>query len=123
MTNRHQNRRSKPVGERIVGRLKGFVEAMEGGDDVRKRFTCRTIRLNAQPQTYSPALVRKTRSMLGASQTIFAQFLGVSASAVQDWEQGEKPPKGSACRLMDEIRTNPDYWIQRLQELSTPVKT
>jgi DNA-binding transcriptional regulator YiaG len=59
---------------------------------------------------------------LGASQTIFAQFLGVSPSAVQDWEQGLKPPHGAACRLMDEIRRDPNYWIRRLQELSSPVE-
>lgn len=123
MANRRSNRQKKPVGEKIVDRLKGFVEAVEAGEDVRKRFTCRTIRLNVRPQTYSPELVKRTRSMLGTSQTIFAQFLGVSASAVQDWEQGEKPPKGSACRLMDEIRRNPKYWINRLEELSTPAKT
>ena len=115
------NRKGKSIGSKIVGRLKGFVDAVENGDDVCERFTCRTIRLNLEPKTYSPELVRKTREMLGASQAIFALFLGVSASAVQDWEQGAKPPKGSACRLMDEIRQNPNYWIRRLQELSTPV--
>jgi putative transcriptional regulator len=115
------NRKSKSIGSKIVDRLKGFVDAVENGNDVRERFTCRTIRLNLEPKTYNPELVRETRELLGASQAIFAQFLGVSASAVQDWEQGAKPPKGSACRLMDEIRQNPSYWIHRLQELSAPV--
>jgi putative transcriptional regulator len=118
MTNR---RKGKSVGESIVGSLKNFAEAVEAGDDLQQRFTCRTVRLNLTPQTYSPELVKQTRHVLGMSQTIFAQFLGVSASAVQDWEQGAKPPKGSACRLMDEIRNNPDYWLRRLKELSMPV--
>ena len=117
-----RKRNEKTVGSRIVRRLKRFVDAVESGHDVSQRFTCRTIRLNLEPQTYGPQLVKRTRKMLGASQAIFAQFLGVSASAVQDWEQGAKPPKGSACRLMDEIRRNPDYWIGRLKELSTPVE-
>ena len=116
------SRKSNSIGDKIVGRLKGFVDAVENGNDVRERFTCRTIRLNLEPQAYSPKLVKETRDLLGASQAIFAQFLGVSPSAVQDWEQGAKPPKGSACRLMDEIRRNPDYWIRRLKELSTPVE-
>ena len=116
------NRRAKKsVGQGIVGALKEFAEAAESGEDLNKRFTCRTIRLNVQPPKYSPGLVRKTRKMLGASQAIFAQFLGVSISAVQDWEQGAKPPKGTACRLMDEIRINPSYWQRRLEELATPV--
>lgn len=115
------SRTNRSVGSRIVGALKDFAEAVEAGDDLKQRFTCRTVRLNLEPQPYSAQLVKQTRQLLGTSQTIFAQFLGVSASAVQDWEQGAKPPKGSACRLMDEIRNNPDYWIRRLQELSTPV--
>jgi putative transcriptional regulator len=108
------------VGRKITQRLKNFVEAVEGGEDPTKRFTCRTIRLQLETQQYNPDLVKETRRLLGASQAIFAQFLGVSASAVQDWEQGEKPPKGSACRLMDEIRRDPEYWLKRLRELSIP---
>jgi len=112
------------VGTKIVNSLKNFVETIEASDnvdDVLRRFNCRTIRLNLESQSYSPELVKSTRGLLGASQAIFAQFLGVSTSAVQDWEQGAKPPKGSACRLMDEIRRDPDYWISRLRDLATPV--
>jgi putative transcriptional regulator len=116
-------RETKSVGNKISSRLKGFVEAIEQGEDVAQRFSCRTVRLSFQPQEYSPELVKQTRSLLGASQAIFAQFLGVSPSAVQDWEQGEKPPKGSARRLMDEIRRDPEYWLKRLRDLSVPVAT
>lgn len=112
----------KSVGARIVDSLREFTEAVESGEDLTKRFTCRTIRLELKPHPYTPAQVKRTRELLGASQSVFARFIGVSPSAVQDWEQGAKPPKGSACRLMDEIRVNPDYWIRRLQELATPVE-
>lgn len=113
----------KAVGTKIVSRLKGFVDAVESGQHPGERFTCRTVRLKLKPQTYNGTLVRNTRALLGASQAIFAQFLGVSASAVQDWEQDSKPPKGVACRLMDEIRRHPDYWRKRLRELSESIKT
>jgi len=112
---------NKSVGSKIVSRLKEFVEAAENGEDMLQRFTCRTIRLQLEPQEHSPELVKSTRETLGASQAIFAQFLGVSTRAVQDWEQGHKPPKGSACRLMDEIRRDPEYWLGRLRDLSTPI--
>ena len=116
-----QKRSKDSLGNKIVRRLKGFVEATENGEDLLQRFTCRTIRLQLEPQQYTPELVKSTRDLLGASQAIFAQFLGVSVSAVQDWEQGHKPPKGSACRLMDEIRRDPKYWLSRLRNLSTPI--
>jgi len=116
-----KNRNDKTIGSKIADRLQGFVEAAERGDDVLQRFTCRTIRLKLEPKEYSPELVKKTREILGTSQALFAQFLGVSSRAVQDWEQGIKPPKGSACRLMDEIQRDPNYWRSRLRDLATPV--
>jgi putative transcriptional regulator len=116
-----RQRRKEPVGQRIVERLRKFADALEAREDISKRFTCRTIRLNLSDKPYSAKLVKKTRETLGVSQAIFAQFLGVSASAVQDWEQGAKHPHGSARRLMDEIRDNPEYWRRRLRELATPV--
>jgi putative transcriptional regulator len=108
------------LGSEIVGRLNRFVKSLESlppAAPLDKRFTVRTVKLNLPRPSCTPEDVRVTRDMLGASQAIFAQFLGVSASAVQDWEQGHKPPRGSACRLMQEIRRDPKYWSRRLAEL------
>jgi putative transcriptional regulator len=109
------------IGSKLVQRLKRFTEELEKTEDISERFTCRTVRLNLHPKTYTSDLVKETRLMLRASQAIFAQFLGVSLSTVRDWEQGLKPPNGAACRLMDEIRNRPDYFLGRLKELSSPV--
>ena len=111
------------LGRRMVNRLKLFARALETADSIPERFTCRTIKLNLEPTPYDPERVKEARTTLCASQAIFAQFLGVSASAVRDWEQGAKPPRGSACRIMDEILRDPEYWRSRLRELATPVKT
>lgn len=121
MKGREQKGSRTSVGRTIADRLGRFADAAEGGEDITTRFTCRTIKLNLEPQPYSPELVKETRRTLGASQAIFAQFLGVSPSAVRDWEQGLKPPHGAACRLMDEIRHDPKYWIERMRELSMTV--
>jgi DNA-binding transcriptional regulator YiaG len=118
MKGRERKGRRSSIGSTIADRLGRFAEAAESGEDITTRFTCRTIKLNLEPQPYSPELVKETRRKLGASQAIFARFLGVSPSAVRDWEQGLKPPHGAACRLMDEIRHDPRYWIQRMKELS-----
>jgi putative transcriptional regulator len=107
-------------GGQIVSRLKQFTESLEAlppDAALESRFTVRTVKLSVPPTVCTPKEVKATREILGASQAIFAQFLGVSASAVQDWEQGHKPPRGSACRLMHEIRRDPGYWRQRLLEL------
>ena len=117
-----ESKRGASVGATIASRLRRVAASVEAGEDITKRFTCRTVRLGLTPREYGAKDVKQTRRKLGASQTIFAQFLGVSPSAVQDWEQGLKPPHGAACRLMDEIRRDPQYWIHRLQELSTPIE-
>lgn len=107
-------------GSEILSRLERFavaVESLPASEPLASRFTVRTVRLNLPVPACSPAEVKATRELLGASQAIFAQFLGVSVSAVQDWEQGAKPPQGSACRLMSEIRRDPAYWRKRLREL------
>ncbi|MCE9529273.1 MAG: helix-turn-helix domain-containing protein [Planctomycetales bacterium] len=110
------------LGKELTTRLSKFVTELERTDDLKTRFTVRTIKLNLVPNNYTAELVRGVRQQLRASQAVFAQFLGVSVSTVQDWEQGNKPPRGSACRLMDEIRTDPGYWNKRLQELAIPAK-
>jgi putative transcriptional regulator len=107
-------------GSQVARRLKRFAESLESlplDAALESRFTVRTVKLSVPPPVCTPKEVKATREILGASQAIFAQFLGVSASAVQDWEQGHKPPRGSACRLMQEIRRDPAYWRQRLVEL------
>jgi len=109
------------VGERIVGRLKQFAEALETSDTIPERYTRRTIKLNLEPTPYNPKRVKEARELLNASQAIFSQFLGVSISAVRDWEQDVKSPRGIACRIIDEILRDPEYWRMRLKELATPV--
>jgi DNA-binding transcriptional regulator YiaG len=110
--------KKESVGREMADRLQRFTEKLDETTDLTEGFTCRTLRLNLKAQPYTPERVRNTRDMLHASQAIFAQFLGVSLSAVQDWEQGHKPPNGAACRMMDEIRRNPEYFRGRLRELS-----
>ncbi len=103
------------VGSKIIRRLEGFAEALESKAAVSEQFTCRKIVLNLKPTPYDPKLVKETRRILGASQAVFAQFLGVSPKTVHAWEQGLSTPQDIACRFMDEIRGNPPYWVDRLR--------
>ncbi len=104
------------VADRIVERLQRFTEALESGAEIAEKFTCRQIHLDLKASSYDPALVKETRNQLGVSQVVFAQLLGVSAKTVRAWEQGVNPPNPMACRFMDEIRRNPQYWMKRLRE-------
>ncbi|MBI1309784.1 helix-turn-helix domain-containing protein [bacterium] len=107
---------NRPVGPETVDRLRAFTEALENGSDLSEVFTCRKIVLDLRPEAYSPELVKQTRELLNLSQTLFAEFLGVSRKTVQAWEQGTNPPQDIACRFMDEIRLNSEFWKKRVKE-------
>ncbi len=111
------------VADRILERLGGFVEHLESSDKITSRFNCRKVSLDLQPQHYTPEMVKETRKLLHASQTIFAKFLGVAARTVRSWEQGINTPKDIACRFMDEIRRDPEYWVKRLSSSINPRET
>jgi putative transcriptional regulator len=104
------------IADRIKQRLAKFTIALEEGETIQDKFTCRRIELHLKPTPYDPKAVRQTRKALGASQAVFAILLGTSIKTVQAWEQGTGEPSKMASRFMDEIRRNPEYWIERLQE-------
>jgi putative transcriptional regulator len=123
---KQQNQRSgstkkarQSVGVRIVQGLEEFVTALEKGEPVHEHFTCRQIRLDLKPTPYNARRVKETRALLGASQAIFAGFLGVSVKTIRAWEQGVNTPNGMARRFMDEIRRDPKHWLGRLRGAAT----
>jgi putative transcriptional regulator len=107
--------RKNSVGSRIIQRLEGFRDVLQTGQKLSERFTCRKLILPLEPTPYGPEEVKQTRKLLHASQALFAKFLGVSVSTVRAWEHGTNVPSGMACRFLDEIRRDPQHWIERLQ--------
>jgi putative transcriptional regulator len=104
------------VGKKIIEGLKEFTEALENDERIAEKFTCRKVTLDLLPVPYSPKTVKSTRKLLMVSQGVFAQFLGVSVKTVRAWEQGRTVVGDMACRFMDEIQRNPEYWRKRLRE-------
>ncbi len=83
--------RTNSVGAKIIEGLHEFTEALEGDEDIAVRFTCRTVTLDLVPLSHDRKSAKATRSLLGTSQAVFAQFLGVSVNAVRAWEQARTP--------------------------------
>ena len=107
------------IGKTIIARLEQYANDLENGVDITRKYTCRQIVLDlAPPNPYDAKQVLKARKTLGLSQMLFARFLGVSVKTVRAWEQGTNTPQEIACRLMDEIQHDPDYWRKRLSELA-----
>lgn len=106
----------KSIAEGIIQSLSAFSDALKSGSDLGERFTCRRVVLDLRPEPYTPEKVKATRKKLRVSQPLFAKFLGVSVKTIRHWEQGLSDPSPMACRFMDEISLNPDYYLKRLSE-------
>ncbi len=52
---------------------------------------------------FQPEDIQRIRMANRMSQTVFAVILGVGKTTVQQWEQGQKRPGGTAQRLLDVI--------------------
>jgi DNA-binding transcriptional regulator YiaG len=83
---------------------------LEIGVPLAKKFTVRTVEIVPEPCEYGAKQVRATRDLLGVSQPVFAQMLGVSAALVRAWELGQRKPAPIARRLLDPIHANPSNW-------------
>ena len=112
-----------PLGAEMVAGLSAFCDAIESGVPVDARYTVRTVSLDLHPKPYSSQDVKHLRKQLSVSQTVFAEFLGVSVKAVRSWEQGLRPVPTIACRFMDEIVDNPELWSNRLRLATRPGKS
>jgi len=109
--------KSLSAEEKIIQGLERFADALERGEDVTEKFTCRKVVLDLHPITYTAAMIKAARRRLGVSQALFAQFLGISKSALQAWERGAREPSPMACRFLDEIMSDPDGFRKRFLRL------
>jgi putative transcriptional regulator len=104
-----------PLGATLIKGLSDFADALEKGEDITKRFTVRTVKLDLRSRPYGAKDVRRVRAKFNASQQLFADFLGVSVKTVRSWEQGIRPVPKIACRYMDDIQSCPEIWKKRLR--------
>ena len=50
---------------------------------------------------FNPEQIRQIRNNAGMTQTVFANYMGVSKKTVEAWECGRTHPTGPAFRLLD----------------------
>ena len=103
-----------PKGAKIAAALERFRDAIKSGTPIAHHYTLRRVKLDLTPRTFGPDEVKGIRAMIGVSQPIFGQFLGVDVKTVRSWEQGRRTPSGMACRFLEEIQASPEHWRSRL---------
>ncbi len=84
----------------------GLQEAIdyEKGTGTAKVSTIRTYDI-VPVKNYTNEEIKTIRQKACMTQTVFANFLGVSVKTVEAWERGRTHPTGPACRLMDILST------------------
>jgi putative transcriptional regulator len=86
--------------------------AYEQGQKVDLRVTeVPTLRKSIRPEE-----IRSIRETLHATQAMFARYIGVSAKAVQSWEQGTRHPQSAALRLLSIAKENPRILLSGTQK-------
>ncbi len=112
----------KTIGSKITDRLERFaanLEKVKSLDELQDTLTVRKVVLNLSPRPFSGDEVSGLRKSLKLSQAVFAEFLGVSVSTVQDWEQGINEPSGPARRILEEMYSDTDAWRKKIRKLAT----
>ena len=108
----------KQYRSRVLASVHETAEALTGTGVMSKQTMREFDELCLTPvRPLTPEEIRELREREGASQAVFAMFLGTSVKTVQAWEQGVTRPPKMACRIFDEIRQNPEYWLERLKAL------
>ena len=110
---REKRQRSRVAAEILEG-LQELEATVRSGIPLAQRFTVRTVKLVVRPHPMNSSGIRRLRARLSASQAVFAAVLGVSADAVQSWEQGRRPPSASALRMMHMFEEQPDLFSRQI---------
>jgi putative transcriptional regulator len=110
------SKKADKVASKIVKGFRELSKALAEDAPIAEKFTCRKVTLDLELIPYPAKAVKATRQLLRVSQPVFAHFLGVSPGTIKSWEQGRQQPPDIACRFMDEIQRNPEYWRKRLRD-------
>jgi putative transcriptional regulator len=96
-----------------------LVESVSQGlSHVRGETELTTYRvvLVKEPPKYSKTKIKKIRSNLNMSQSMFAKLFGESTSAIQQWEQGNRNMSKSARRLLNLLEKDHETIIDLMSD-------
>jgi putative transcriptional regulator len=102
-------RHGSAVARELIEGMESLLHDLEAG-----KLNSRNVYLKIPATVFTPGDVRAARESLGLSQSLFADFIGASASTVRAWERGAKTPAPIARRFLEAIKSDPGYWSAKL---------
>jgi putative transcriptional regulator len=109
-----RSRNGASAGMKILAAIEEATAVLRAEGLESKRLTIRTYKVPPAARVCRSGDVKRVRELLGASQAVFAEFLGVNVNTVRSWEQGKRLPQPIACRFLSEIESDPLYWRRRI---------
>ena len=94
------------AGESILRGLQDAL-AFSRGDKTKARVVIVHVPIRVN--------VKRIRGRYGLTQQEFAQRFGFTVSAVRDWEQGRRKPRGAARILLTVIEKEPEAVLRALK--------
>ena len=95
-----------------------FAELIESAEDVlehaKGRRDLRTTVLPPEPKPVTTTEIKRLRTQLKASQSVFAHYCNVSTKLVQAWEAGLRKPDGPALLLLRLMERAPQGYVNAL---------
>ncbi len=87
--------------------LKTVHELMEGAHKIGAidTITMREFDALCLPpvKEFTPAEIQEIRTRNNASQAVMASYMNMTPSAIQQWERGDKKPRGASLKLLNLI--------------------
>jgi putative transcriptional regulator len=99
-------KRQRPKNDRVLGEMLEMATELSRHGLLSQEEMVQVRAICEAPPVYSPSKVADIRIRKARmSQSVFAEFLNVSVSAVQKWESpgSGKHPTGAAARLLQVI--------------------
>lgn len=81
-------------------------EAIENAKAEKKFLKEETVSIEIEPLVqYTAEDIKEIRSKTGLTQSLFAQWFGVSTRTVEAWESGRNKPSGPSSRLLSLLKS------------------
>jgi len=103
------------IGNEIIEGLEEAVEIMTKRGRKSKSVSKDTVTVKPVKE-HTPQNIKRFRTKLGMSTSVFANVLGSTQKTVQAWESGSRKPAGSALRLLTILEKHPEIVNDFLKE-------
>ncbi|MFG0306781.1 MAG: helix-turn-helix domain-containing protein [Phycisphaerales bacterium JB040] len=112
--------RKNTLGERLITAAKEAVQIERGATPPARvsKFTVAETEVDP-PGRYPPEQIKRIRSRMVLSQSVFAAALNVSPETVKAWEQGKREPDGPSLRLLEVAEEHPQVLLARVRVVAS----